>query len=106
MSSCTPSQQSAAFKVAVQLLGDDWVLRIIAALEDGPARFCQIERSILASNPVTLTDRLKKLEHCGLVSRQEGESRSVVQYSLTVKGRGTLPILHALNSFAHEHLSN
>lgn len=104
MSSCAIAKNSQAVQEAMQLLGDDWVLRIISALENGPQRFCQIERAISASNPVTLTDRLKRLERVGIIDRHSADVGAAVHYTLTQKGRGTLPLLEAIEQFAQSYL--
>ncbi len=83
----------------LKLLGDFHILRIIDVLQDGPARFCNVQRQLNNLNPVTLTDRLKKLEHAGIVNRHEDDENSV-HYSLTPTGRAALPVLDAINIFS------
>ncbi len=84
---------------SLKLLGDYHVLRIIDSLQEGPVRFCNMQRRLDNLNPVTLTDRLKKLEQSGIVDRQE-DDENCVYYSLTAMGRTALPILEAINTFA------
>lgn len=84
---------------SLKLLGDFHVLRIIDALQSGPMRFCNVQRDLDNLNPVTLTDRLKKLEQAGLISRQE-EDESCVYYSLTERGNSALPVLEAIDNFS------
>lgn len=90
---------------SLKLLGDFWTLRIIDALEPGQLRYCELQRRVDNLNPVTLTDRLKKLEDAQLVCRDEDlEDKVAVSYSLTTLGREALPVVSAINSFA-EHTS-
>jgi len=85
----------------LKLLGDYWTLRIIDALQTGEQRFCEVQRKVDNLNPVTLTDRLKKLEEAGLVYRAEDTVDKIsVTYCLTSRGEQTLPVLDAINSFA------
>lgn len=84
---------------SLKLLGDFHILRIIDTLQDGPIRFCNVQRQLDNLNPVTLTDRLKKLEQAGIVDRQE-DDESCVFYSLTQTGRAALPVLDAINEFS------
>lgn len=85
----------------LKLLGDYWTLRIIDALQPGEQRFCEVQRKVDNLNPVTLTDRLKKLEEAGLIYRAEDTVDKIsVTYRLTDRGEQTLPVLEAINSFA------
>lgn len=86
---------------SLQLLGDFWTLRIIAALQDDELRYCGLQRAAQNVNPVTLTNRLKKLEDAGLVNRTEdGPDKNCVKYSLTSRGRQALPVLAAIDRFS------
>lgn len=85
----------------LKLLGDFWTLRIIEALEPGTLRYCEIQRALENVNPVTLTNRLQKLEYAGLVARMEEVIDKIsVSYNLTPRGREALPILAALGTFS------
>lgn len=84
----------------LKLLGDYHVLRILDALQAGELRFCEVQRTVDNLNPVTLTDRLKKLEEAELISRTEDTVDKVaVTYSLTDRGSRTVPVLTAINDF-------
>lgn len=86
---------------ALKLLGDPWVLGIIQHLEPSPLRFCALQRQLHNLNPVTLTNRLKRLESAGLIGRQEETIDKIsVTYLLTAKGRSVLPVIRALEQFA------
>lgn len=87
---------------SLKLLGDYHILRIIDALEAGPMRFCTVQRAVDNLNPVTLIDRLKKLEQAGIVERSEHSEDDKIStyYTLTDTGHKTLPVLNAIHSFA------
>ena len=56
-------------------------------------------------NPVTLTNRLKTLEGEGFIDRKkEAIDKLSVSYLLTKKGRGMLPVLKKIESFAKQYV--
>jgi DNA-binding HxlR family transcriptional regulator len=85
---------------SLKLLGDYWTLRIIDCLQQGELRFCVLQRELDNLNPVTLTNRLKKLEEAGLVARKETENTVSVSYHLTKRGHAAVPVIQAVNTFA------
>lgn len=86
---------------SLKLLGDFWTLQIIDALQSGELRYCEIQRAVAHMNPVTLADRLKKLEQAQLIERQkETRDKISVSYSLTQLGQEALPVLAAINKFS------
>lgn len=85
----------------LKLLGDFWTLRIIEVIQKDELRYCEIERGLGTANPVTLTNRLQKLESAGILKRtEEIQDKISVSYSLTSLGREALPILTALGNFS------
>ncbi len=87
---------------SLKLLGDYWTLRIIDVLKDGKyRRYCEIQRLADNLNPVTLSNRLKKLENAELIKRVEDtEDKVSVSYGLTKTGHKALPVIDAVNNFA------
>lgn len=99
-------EPNSKFVENVKLVGDAWTLIIVEVLADGPLRFSEIERKACGICPVTLTDRLKKLEQAQVVLRHtEAGEKPLVVYSLTAKGRDILPIILELEKFAQKHHS-
>jgi DNA-binding HxlR family transcriptional regulator len=91
------------FEQAVKLVGDFWTLRIIDALRSDELRFCGIERALPDINPATLTNRLKRLEEYGLITRQlETCDKQSVAYGLSSKGKSVIPVLDAIDSFTKQ----
>lgn len=85
----------------MKIIGDYWILSIIRVLGEGELRFCEIERGIEGINPVTLTNRLKKLEETGFLQRfEEAMGKQSVTYKLTKKGQGMLPIIASIETFS------
>ncbi len=86
---------------ALKLLGDYWTLRILEALASQSMRYCEIQRAVDNVNPVTLTNRLQKMERAGLIYRTaEVEGKVSVSYSLAPLGTKALPVLTAIDSFS------
>jgi DNA-binding HxlR family transcriptional regulator len=91
---------------AARLLGDRWTLVILRDLADGARRFSELEGASGGISPRTLADRLKTMELQGLISRESfREIPPRVQYTLTDKGRATLPVVEALRDFGESWLS-
>jgi len=90
--------------VSLKLLADFWTLRIIVVLAKGEKRYCELQRALDNLNPVTLSNRLQKLEDAELVLRREEVGDKIaVSYQLTKRGLDALPIIDALNAFAKKH---
>lgn len=99
----SPIDTSKVCVPSLKLLADYWTLRIIDALQKGEVRYCELQRQVDNVNPVTLTDRLKKLEDARLINRSEETlSKVSVTYSLTHLGREILPIIKAVNRFSEK----
>ena len=86
-------------------IGDRWTVLVIAMLEDGPQRFSRISRRIEGISQKMLTQTLRALEADGLVLRTAyPEIPPRVEYELTDLGRSLLEPLHALMTWAREHM--
>lgn len=87
------------------IIGSKWTAVIVHDLSEGPRRFSELERSCPGISPRTLSERLRVLEQEGiLVRRSYAESPPRVEYELTAKGQGLLPIIDAMRKFGHEWL--
>lgn len=85
----------------LRIIGDYWTLSIIMELKKGEKRFCELERAIGKINPVTLTERLKRLEKAKFIDREKELSDKLsVTYSLNRQGLKLIPIINEINSFA------
>src|SRR6059036_676244 len=77
-----------------------WTLLLIRDLADGRSRFCELERSLEGISPRTLSLRLRALEEQGIVERKTfPEVPPRVEYTLTEKGRGLVPIIEDMRSY-------
>ena len=88
-----------------EILGAKWTAVLVHDLSEGPRRFSELEHSCAGISPRTLSERLRVLEHEGiLVRRSYAESPPRVEYELTDKGASLLPIIDAMREFGHAWL--
>ena len=97
------------------IVGGKYKLRILWALSQRPHRYSEIRASLLKGTlgkPVTprvLSRELKELQQRGLINRKQFDVvPPKVQYSLTRRGRGLVPVLDAIVEWgltgAHESI--
>ncbi|MDQ0646630.1 DNA-binding HxlR family transcriptional regulator [Microbacterium natoriense] len=95
----------AAVTLAFSVLGKRWNGMIISSLGGGPSTFVALRRAVAGISDTVLSDRLAELADTGLVVRTVDAGPPVaVSYSLTASGRGLLPILDQLGTWAAENL--
>lgn len=88
------------FEKAISLLSQRWTALVIYQLLLGPQRFNEIQSSVGISGKV-LSDRLKDLEHQGIVKREViPETPVIIEYSLTEKGYSMEPILRTIENWS------
>jgi DNA-binding HxlR family transcriptional regulator len=84
------------FEKGMKLLSQRWAGLIIYQLLSGPQRFCTIEAALPISGRL-LSERLKDLEHEGIVKREVFPETPVrIEYSLTEKGYALEPIIRGI----------
>ena len=84
-----------------------WTILVIRDLAGGCSRSCELERSLAGISPRTLSLRLRALEEEGIVERRTyPEVPPRVEYELTEKGVGLLPIIDAMRGFGHQWLDH
>lgn len=88
---------------ASKVIGDTWNILIIRALLSGKRRFCEIEESIEAITSSALSDRLKKLQDAGLITRKQYVCiPPKVEYSLTKEGKSLKVLISEIEKFAEK----
>ena len=89
------------FQFAAELVGRRWVAAILRALFPGPARFNELLSAIPELSDRLLTERLRELEHHGIVTRRVDPGRPVrVTYELTACGRSLEAVIEALSEWS------
>ncbi|CAH0139616.1 winged helix-turn-helix transcriptional regulator [Microbacterium foliorum] len=95
----------AAVTLAFSVLGKRWNGMIVSSLGGGPSTFVSLRRGVAGISDTVLSDRLAELADAGLVSRAVDPGPPIaVSYALTDSGRGLLPILDQLGTWASENL--
>src|SRR5213596_2617747 len=99
-----PNQDCPVCRTAEVVCGK-WTLLLIRDLAEGRHRFCELERSLEGISPRTLSLRLRALEEQGIVERRTfPEVPPRVEYSLTDKGQGLVPIIEDMRAYGREYL--
>jgi DNA-binding HxlR family transcriptional regulator len=97
--------ETCAVACCADIIGTKWTALLVHDLSEGPRRFSELERSCPGISPRTLSERLRQLEHEGVVVRRSfAETPPRVEYELTGKGLALLPIIAAMREFGHEWL--
>ena len=93
-SACCPIELTAS------LIGDRWTPLIVRDLAPGCRRFGELQRSLGGISPKTLSDRLRRLEDAGIVTRAcFAEMPPRVEYRLTEKGLALLDVIESMREF-------
>lgn len=86
-------------------LGDKWVVLVLSALDEGPARYSELRRHIAGVSQKMLTQTLRTLERDGLIDRDVEPTVPVtVRYSLTPTGHSLFAVVRGLKSWAEENM--
>jgi DNA-binding HxlR family transcriptional regulator len=104
---CPPGARSICpIANTLDLLGDRWTLLVVRdLLFFGKHRFGDFLTSFEGIPTNILTDRLRRLEECGVVVKVPYSSRPQrYEYHLTAKGTDLLPVLRAMAKWAHRHI--
>lgn len=88
------------FHRAVELIGRRWNGPIIRALLDGAERFGEIRSGIPGLTDRLLAQRLRELEHEGVVDRACATASTLPHYSLTAKGQALAPVIESIAQWA------
>jgi DNA-binding HxlR family transcriptional regulator len=82
---------------ALDLVGERWALLVVREQLLGPKRFTDIREGLPHLSPDVLAQRLRELEHAGLVRRRKLPPPAASQvYELTPRGAALEPVLIAL----------
>lgn len=97
--------ETCAVACAAEIIGAKWTALLLHDLSEGPRRFSELERACPGISPRTLSERLRSMEHEGIVERRSyAEAPPRVEYELTVKGAALLPVIDAMRTFGHAWL--
>ena len=94
--------EECAVACTADIIGSKWTAIIVHDLSEGPRRFSELERSCPGISPRTLSERLRVLEHDGIIEKHASARRA--EYELTEKGTALLPIIDEMSRFGHAWL--
>jgi DNA-binding HxlR family transcriptional regulator len=78
----------SALAAALDRVGDRWSLLLVEALLSGPRRWSDLSEEVAGIAPNVLSDRIRRLEHEGIVSSEPYSDRPLrLAYGLTAAGR-------------------
>ena len=91
---------------AMNIIGGKWKPIIIYLLANGPLRFGKLLLFIPNISKKVLTQQLRELEDDGIINRQRfAETPPRVEYTLSPRGIGLLPVLKQLSQWTEESYS-
>ncbi|WP_281885994.1 helix-turn-helix domain-containing protein [Paenibacillus sp. YYML68] len=96
-----PEHVECSIEKALDVIGGKWSFIVIRELFDGTKRFGELQRSITAISPKSLTDTLRHLEESGVLIRTPYPTVPVtVEYALTPKGEDLHQMLKEMKLWA------
>jgi DNA-binding HxlR family transcriptional regulator len=96
--------EGCSVAACAEIIGAKWTALLVHDLSEGPRRFSELEHSCPGISPRTLSDRLRSLEHDGIIERRSGLHPPRVEYELTPKGQALLPIISEMRRFGRDWL--
>ncbi|WP_433245780.1 winged helix-turn-helix transcriptional regulator [Streptosporangium sp. CA-135522] len=84
---------------ALDVVGERWALLVVRELLLAPQRFSELRRALPHVSSNLLADRLRELEHNGVIRRRLAPAEGPRVYELTERGRKLEPILLALGDW-------
>jgi DNA-binding HxlR family transcriptional regulator len=90
----------------LDIIGDRWTMLILRdLLLHGPRKFHELQTSLTAISPNTLSARLKTLEEHAIIERRFYEEHPPrAEYVLTAKGAELRPVLRTLRLWGEKYI--
>jgi DNA-binding HxlR family transcriptional regulator len=100
-----PELKSCPIEMTFRIIGKRWTVLIIREMLRGQKQFNRFMENIKGISPKVLTERLRELEHLGIVRRKiVSEYPIKIEYSLTDLGKGFEPVLLSAASFSMKYM--
>ena len=98
-----PETVCPRFHLAAELIGKKWTGAILRALQMERCRFTEIAAMVPGLSDRLLSERLKELEHEGIIRRiVTPETPVSIEYRLTEKGEALHEVMDAIGKWAEE----
>ena len=88
---------------AAELLTTRWTPLVVRELYFGATRYADLRRGLPRMSSALLSQRLKELEHNGIVRCERAEGGGGTVYSLTEAGLALFPVLESMGRWAQAH---
>jgi DNA-binding HxlR family transcriptional regulator len=100
-----PRACDSALARAFNFLGKRWSGVILGTLTHGPAGFSELRRAVTGISDSVLSERLTELVGAGLIERSVHDGPPItVEYTLTEAGKGLMPAMRELTTWAEGNL--
>lgn len=86
---------------AAEVLTERWTPLVLRELLGGSHRFNQLRRGVPLMSPSLLSDRLRRLERCGVVRRTRPPGTRHWEYHLTEAGEECRPLIDLMGVWGH-----
>jgi len=89
----------------LDIVGDKWTLLLVRDLFMGKVTYSEFQQSPENIPTNLLADRLKRLEHYGMISRSKYQERPVrYNYRLTEKGKALWPVMKEIMHWGNQYI--
>ena len=88
---------------AAELLTTRWTPLLVRELYFGSTGFADLRRGLPRMSSALLSQRLKELEHSGIIVRRRAERGNGFIHELTDAGRALFPVLKSMGKWAQEY---
>jgi DNA-binding HxlR family transcriptional regulator len=100
-----PELKACPIEITFRIIGKRWTVLIIRELLMGHTQFNRFIENIEGITPKVLTERLRELEHLGMIKRRIVSDYPVrIEYSLTDVGREFESVLLSAAFFSMKHM--
>lgn len=96
--------QFCPVSMGAEIFANRWTPLVLRELLMGSTRFSELQKGVPLMSRSLLVQRLRELEHAGLVRTEAQASGRGAEYHLTEAGQALLPVVMALGSWAHRWL--
>ena len=89
---------------AAEVVAERWTPLVLRELICGSRRFSDLRRGVPLMSPSLLSQRLKELEHAGIIERLPSETGRGSEYHLTESGEALAPVIEQLGHWGKRWL--
>lgn len=98
--------QFCPVSMGAEIFANRWTPLVLRELLMGSTRFSELQKGVPLMSRSLLVQRLRELEHAGLIRIEAQANGRGAEYHLTEAGRALLPVVMALGGWAHKWLQS